>query len=222
MQRVSSSPLSLGQASDGSDNAATAAEPSGWQLPHNRSSSNRYDTRPAPDITISIPDGEPSSSPSAASPGATSPSGRSNNDQSYRAGSLYSSKMRRTDSVNSIAMHYFVEQKKLDMSSVSSQLADGPESGSIKEAAEPVIAKRIYVHTKMHINTAICLALLAVLTLSYYNSTMTILRLKRWYAAVVLVLVPIGVYFFSFAVNTAVCGVFSLFLGKHSEVGQLH
>jgi hypothetical protein len=119
--------------------------------------------------------------------------------------------MFRVDSSSSMLTHYFVENKKLDLTIVESEL-EGPSAA--KEEPEPEVPPRITVHTKMHINAMMCVALTAVLVLSYWSSIGTILRFKRWYAIVVLVLVPIGAYFFSFAVNTAVCGVFSIFLGK--------
>jgi hypothetical protein len=120
--------------------------------------------------------------------------------------------MRRTPSINSISTHYFVSQKKLDIASIASD-SGGTDDGTAKEEPELIVPPRITLYTKMHINAMMCAALIAVLIMSYYSSISTILRFQRWYAAVVLVLVPVGTYFFSFAVNTAVCGVFSVFLG---------
>jgi putative NIF3 family GTP cyclohydrolase 1 type 2 len=135
------------------------------------------------------------------------------------SGSMTSSKvMRRTHSMNSIATHYFVSQKKLDIASIASD--EGGADGSAKEEPEQAVPPRITVHTKMHINAMMCAALIAVLIMSYYSSITTILRLKRWYALTVLLLVPVGAYFFSFAVNTAVCGVFSIFLGEQCAAGR--
>jgi K+-sensing histidine kinase KdpD len=127
------------------------------------------------------------------------------------SGSVTSSKfMRRSTSMNSLATHYFVSQKKLDIASIASD-----EGGAdAREEPEQAVPPRITVHTKMHINAMMCAALIAVLIMSYHSSITTILRLKRWYALTVLLLVPVGAYFFSFAVNTAVCGVFSIFLGE--------
>lgn len=130
--------------------------------------------------------------------------------------SVTSSKMlRRNASMNSISTHYFVSQKKLDVSTIA-----GSEDGTTaKPEPEPEVPPRITVHTKMHINAMVCAGLAAVLIMSYYGSITTILRFKRWYAVVVLLLVPVGAYFFSFAVNTAVCGVFSVFLGECKAPG---
>jgi cation transport ATPase len=119
--------------------------------------------------------------------------------------------MARVNSSSSMLMHYFVENKKLGSDFVASTL-EGPATA--KAEPEPTVPPRIIVHTKMHINAMMCAALIAVLIMSYYSSITTILRLKRWYAVTVLLLVPVGAYFFSFAVNTAVCGVFSIFLGE--------
>ncbi|WIA41540.1 hypothetical protein OEZ86_008910 [Tetradesmus obliquus] len=103
------------------------------------------------------------------------------------------------------------------MSVVASEI-EGPTAA--KPEPEPEVPPRITVHTKMHINAMVCAGLAAVLIMSYYGSITTILRYKRWYAVVVLLLVPVGAYFFSFAVNTAVCGVFSVFLGGTSPLVQ--
>jgi hypothetical protein len=111
-------------------------------------------------------------------------------------------------------MHYFVESKKLGSAFVATEL-EGPAVA--KAEPEQAVPPRIIVHTKMHINAMMCAALIAVLIMSYYSSITTILRLKRWYAVTVLLLVPVGAYFFSFAVNTAVCGVFSIFLGEPQQ-----
>jgi hypothetical protein len=129
--------------------------------------------------------------------------------------------MRRSASMNSISTHYFVSQKKLDIASIMSD-SGGPDGCTTKEVPELIVPPRITVHTKMHINAMMCAAIIAVLIMSYYSSITTILRFKRWYALVVLVLVPVGAYFFSFAINTAVCGVFSVFLGECRLEGSTH
>jgi hypothetical protein len=146
--------------------------------------------------------GSSSSSSSSSSP--------SHNLSSHRHGGT----LRTVDSSSSMLTHFFVESKKLDLSVVESEL---DRITAAREVPEPVVPPRITVHTKMHINAMMCAALTAVLIMSYWSSISTILRFQRWYAVVVLALVPVGAYFFSFAVNTAVCGVFSVFLGECSK-----
>lgn len=115
-----------------------------------------------------------------------------------------------------ISMHYFVEHKKREVLSYNSQAeADlDPEACPSDEVPEPTVPNRIRVSTHMYISGATLAILLALLIFGYYNSTVTMLRLKAYYASVVYIILPLGLVFFSFACATVVRGAFSLLLGK--------
>jgi cytochrome bd-type quinol oxidase subunit 1 len=116
-------------------------------------------------------------------------------------------------SANSIAQHYFGSQKQLDILSEPTKMDDAV-SAAEKAEEEAAVPPRTVAKTKMYINSTVLGLLLAVTIWAYYNNIRDILEMQRWYALIVIVLVPIGIVFFAFAVNIAVMGLFSVFIGE--------
>ncbi|KAF8057139.1 hypothetical protein HT031_006148 [Scenedesmus sp. PABB004] len=130
--------------------------------------------------------------------------------------STTSTKKLRAIGGNDITLHFFTS-KKLDLSSGSGAGSEASsEHGSDAGDAEP--PPRVRINTHMYTGGMTLMALAAVAGMSFYNVTMTILRLKTYYAAVVFIFIPLGMIFFSFAVSCAVRGVFSVILGGTSPL----
>uniref|UniRef100_A0A383WC27 Glycosyltransferase 2-like domain-containing protein n=1 Tax=Tetradesmus obliquus TaxID=3088 RepID=A0A383WC27_TETOB len=120
-------------------------------------------------------------------------------------------------SANSIAQHYFGSQKQLDVLSRPSAVPsdDGAASAAEEEAQAP---PRSFVKVKLYINAVVLAALISLTGLAYFNNMRAILRLKRWYALITIVLVPIGQIFSAYAINVAVSGIFALFIAGTSPL----
>ena len=114
---------------------------------------------------------------------------------------------------NNPKAHYFTKHGFSSASLASLVADDDPESGTGKSDSEPA-PKRVFVRTQLFVTSLTCLLLLAVAFSSFYNLTILILQRNAYYAAFIYTLVPMGVFFFSFAALIGVKGLFSVVLGK--------
>jgi hypothetical protein len=136
---------------------------------------------------------------------------------SRTSGSTTKSKSITLYAANSIGHHYFGSQQQLEVITEPTKM-----TGSV--SAQPDVDEkpppRVNVRTKLYTNSVVLAALAGVLGWTYYNVVTNILLQQRWYALIMLAVIPIGITFFAFAVNTAVMGVFSLIFGE--LCGQVH
>jgi hypothetical protein len=130
---------------------------------------------------------------------------------SRMSGSTRRSKSVTLYAANSIGHHYFGSQQQLEVIAEPSKMT-GSESAQQEVDVEP--PPRTIVRTKLYINSIVLAVLAGVLVWSYYNNIRDILTLQRWYALIMLGVIPIGIAFFAFAINTAVSGVFHLIMGE--------
>jgi hypothetical protein len=169
---------------------------------------------PAGDIALHInSSGDGSAAGQPEQNGSTAQNSKPDDASSISRTSTQRSKPLTIYSANSIAHHYFGSQKNLEVLSEPSKMDDAVSTVQ-QAAAEAEVPPRAHVRTKLFINAIVLAVLAGVTGLSYYNNVSKILQMKLWYALITIVIIPIGMLFFAFAVNVAVSGVFTMFVGE--------